>query len=193
MPINVINSTYTLLGAYAAVGKSGTIAAGQSAASPVFAFRWGDTTLGKLGVVDRITASVSSLGTGFTAGVGYLDAVIARAFTASDSGGTSMTLTTTNARRRTSYGTTLLTDAQIANTAALTAGTRTLDSQAFGALMFPVTTATNFVHLATSNLWAPDPRDPLVFAQDEGFIIRATVPATGTWQLVVGVEWREVN
>jgi hypothetical protein len=32
---------------------------------------------------------------------------------------------------------------------------------------------------------------PLLFAQNEGFIIRATVPATGTWAFAVTVDWNE--
>jgi hypothetical protein len=34
---------------------------------------------------------------------------------------------------------------------------------------------------------------PLVLAQNEGFIIRATVPATGTWDFAVTMEWSEVS
>lgn len=48
---------------------------------------------------------------------------------------------------------------------------------------------------ATANLWAPDQSSawPLELAANEGFIVRATVPATGTWQAQVTVEWSEVN
>jgi hypothetical protein len=33
---------------------------------------------------------------------------------------------------------------------------------------------------------------PLVLVQNEGFIIRATVPATGTWEFGVLLEWSEI-
>jgi hypothetical protein len=32
----------------------------------------------------------------------------------------------------------------------------------------------------------------LLLAQNEGFVVRATVPATGTWQFGVTVVWTEV-
>jgi len=133
-----------------------------------------------------------SLGTGFAAGQGYIDAVFARAFTAADTGGGVLTITGNNAKRLTGMDTTLLSEARISTTGALTPGTRTLDAQPFGGVAFTVSTATNTVHLATTDLWKPDSRDPLLLAANEGFILRATVPATGTWQSIVIVEWREV-
>jgi len=39
----------------------------------------------------------------------------------------------------------------------------------------------------------PGGESPLVFAQNEGFVVRATVPATGTWQFGVTVAWTEVT
>ena len=33
---------------------------------------------------------------------------------------------------------------------------------------------------------------PVVFVQNEGFLVRATVPATGTWTFSVIIEWLEV-
>jgi hypothetical protein len=33
---------------------------------------------------------------------------------------------------------------------------------------------------------------PMLLAQNEGFMIRSTVPATGTWAFSVTVEWDEV-
>jgi hypothetical protein len=33
---------------------------------------------------------------------------------------------------------------------------------------------------------------PLVFVQNEGFVIRGTVPATGTWEFGVLMEWSEI-
>lgn len=45
------------------------------------------------------------------------------------------------------------------------------------------------------DLWKTDGNDgkwPLVFVQNEGFIIRATVPATGVWDFDVLLEWDEI-
>jgi hypothetical protein len=57
-----------------------------------------------------------------------------------------------------------------------------------------VSTATNTVHLATANLWLPAPdADPLSLGTAEGFVIQATVPATGTWRGIIAVDWRETS
>jgi hypothetical protein len=39
----------------------------------------------------------------------------------------------------------------------------------------------------------PGPEMPLLLAQNEGFVLRATVPATGTWQFGVTVVWAEIT
>ena len=185
------------LGAYSLSMVSGTIAAGQGAASPVFAFRWADAT--RYCLIRRISVSMASLGTGFTAGVGLFNLFFARAFTGMDTGGTSPTLTGNNNKRATSMGTTLVTGANvmIANTAALGAGTRTNDSNPLKNIQFGVNASTNTIQLATSLLDNLDSSHefPIVLApgSGEGIEIQATVPATGTWQLMVQVDWEEVT
>ena len=48
------------------------------------------------------------------------------------------------------------------------------------------------VILPVTEVYRAMPSDqPLVFANQEGFVIKATVPATGTWQLGVDVSWDE--
>ncbi len=104
-----------------------------------------------------------------------------------------LTLSGNNAKRSTPIDGTLLTSALISTTSTLTAGTRTLDAQPFGAQHFGVTTAINTVHCPTANLWHPYPTTyPLILTASEGVVIRATVPATGVWQGIVSVDWREV-
>ena len=47
---------------------------------------------------------------------------------------------------------------------------------------------------SATDLWKPDPLTyPQLLTASEGFIIRATVPATGTWQAAVAVEYRELR
>jgi len=183
------------LGSYNFQAITGTMAAGLSAGSPIFSFRWGNAS--NLCLLKRIRISMNSLGTGFTAGVGRFEAFFARSFSASDSGGTAVTLTTNQAKRRTSFGTSLVTDCRISSTATLTAGTRTLDTLPFVGVTFGVGTGTNTVMLATVDLWVPGLEGgadwPLVFAQNEGLVIQATVPATGTWNAQVGLFWDEVG
>ena len=112
------------LGAYSLGAVSGVMAAGIAANSPIFSFRYGGSNLVLL---KRVLISAANAGTAFAAGVGVFNLVAARSFTASDSGGTSV-LPTIN-KLRTSQGTTAVADIRIASTAALTAGTRTLDGQ----------------------------------------------------------------
>ncbi len=183
------------LGAYSLSMISGTIAAGLAANSPVFSFRWAPATASQLALIKRISVSVASLGTGFTAGVGLLALYIARGFTASDTGGTAATLTGNNNKLRTAFGTTGVANLQIANTGTLTPGTRTLDAQAIAQVIFGVSTATNTVMQPSVNILQRDQSAgdwPVVLANNEGLILQATVPVTGTWQLQIGIDWLEV-
>lgn len=185
---------YGSLGSYRKSLISGTMAAGLVANSEIFQFRWSDAT--RLCVVHKIILDgLGGSGTAFAAGFGKVDLVPARSWTADGSGGTSATLTGNNAKMRTAMGTTLLGAARIASTAALTAGTKTLDTDAIGQYTFTVGTAASVQYAANIPLLGEDigPTPPLVLAQNEGFVLRATVPATGTWQFGVTVIWSEVT
>jgi hypothetical protein len=181
------------LGSYRLSMLSGTMAAGLAGNSEVFQFRWSDAT--RLCVVTSIVwDGLSGSATAFTAGFGKVDVMVARSWTADGSGGTPATITGNNQKQRTSMGTTLLGAARVASTAALTAGTKTLDSQAIGQYSAAFGTATSTQWMPALDLFHVDPGGecPLVFAQNEGFVVRATVPATGTWQFGVTVCWTEV-
>lgn len=181
------------LGAYKLSVNSGIMAAGLAAGSVVFQFRWGDAT--RLALVSRITIDGAGSIVAFAAGVTRFDCVVARSYTAQANSGTTATLTGNNQKVRTSHGTTLLTLAQISSTAALTAGTYTLDAQAFGNAVSSVPATAGSVVMSPSTLLYHDAGSfhPLVLAQNEGFVIRATVPATGTWTFATTIEWTEVS
>lgn len=180
------------LGSYAIDTVTGTMAAGLAAASPVYSFRWGNVS--NLALIRAVRVSMNSL-TAFTAGVGLFELVVARNFTTSDTGGVSVLPVGDSQKRRTTFGTTLITDLRQSTTATLVAGVRTLDTRPLSTVSFtvPVTAIAN--HLPMSVLWLPDFSGewPLVLTQDEGFIIRATVPATGTWTMHANVEWCEIT
>lgn len=181
--------TTNLLGSYAKGLVSGTIGAGASANAPIYSFRYTGTGVA---VIKRVVATAGNAGTGFASGVASFGLYAARAFTASDSGGTAGTLTGNNGKLRTSFVTTAVGDIRISSTAALTAGTRTLDTDPLGAVAVGVPTTAN---AALINATMIDPKNagdyPLVLATNEGFVIQATVPATGTWSAAVWVEWDE--
>lgn len=181
------------LGTYRLSMLSGTMAAGLAANSEIFQFRWSDAT--RLCVVTSIIwDGLSGTATAFAAGVGKVDVLVARSWTADGSGGTPATITGNNQKMRTSMGTTLLGAARISSTTNLTVGTKTLDSQAIGQYSAAFGTATSTQWVPAFDLLHVDPGGecPLIFAQNEGFVVRATVPATGTWQFGVTVCWTEV-
>lgn len=182
------------LGSYRLSLLSGTMAAGLAANSEVFQFRWSDAS--RLCVVTSVLwDGLSGSATAFTAGFGKVDMVTARSWTADGSGGTAATITGNNQKNRTSMGTTLLGAARIASTAALTAGTKTLDAQAIGQYSAAIGTTTSAQWMPQFDLFHADPggESPLILAQNEGFVVRATVPATGTWQFGVTVCWTELT
>lgn len=181
-------------GSYRLSLLSGTMAAGLAANSEVFQFRWSDAT--RLCVVTSIIwDGLSGSATAFAAGFGKVDVLIARSWTADGSGGTAATLTGNNQKVRTSMGTPLVGAVRIASTAALTAGTKTLDAQAIAQYSAAFGTATSTQWIPMVDLFHADAgtESPLILSQNEGFVVRATVPATGTWQFGCTVTWTEVS
>lgn len=184
---------YGSLGSYSLSGLSGTIAAAFTANGELFQFRWTDAT--RLCVVNYVSLDgLAGSATAFTAGFANVQLFAARGWSADGSGGTTLTPATNANKLRTSMGTTLLGSARIASTAALTAGTKTLDSQPLGQINFSIGTTASVNYLGHTHLLdlSDSTEHPLVLATNEGFIVRATVPATGTWQCGVTVRWTEL-
>lgn len=179
------------VGLFAVAAKTGLLAASLSAAAPLFSFR---SAASGLTVVSRVTVSCFDTIAGTAGGLMELEMVIARSFSAADTGGTALTLTGSNQKKRTSYTTSGLTDLRIATTAALGAGTRTLDAQGINQIPFVQTNAAGLL-LAPTDLFNPNDSASgyLVFAASEGFIIRTVAgwPAIGTPTVYVRVEWLE--
>lgn len=183
---------YATYGQYSIATITATMAAGLAANSEIYQFRWTDAT--RLALIKNIRISAVTLGTGFTAGIGKFDVLLARGFSAAGSGGAVATITGNNGKLRTSMGTTLLGEIRTATTAALGVGTKTLDTQGIINVAFGVSASTNVTLLGLTDLFRADAdsRHPLVLAQNEGFVIRATVPATGTWDAYISTEWVEL-
>lgn len=183
---------YGVGGCFQLTSKSGIMAAGLAANAPIYSFRWTSSSL--LALVRRIRIQAWSLGTGFTAGIATFDLFRCTAWTVADTGGLTDTLTGDNGNLRTAMPASLLTEIRHSSTATLTAGTRTRDAQPTDATNFTVTTAafTTFTASTMKLFERLDAEYPLVLAQNEGFTIQATVPATGTWSFQVTPEWDEV-
>jgi hypothetical protein len=174
---------------------TGLVAAGAAAGSEIFQFRWTSS------VKQARILAVEFLGLGattnFAAGPIVIEGVIARSFTAAGTGGTAATITGNNSKTRTTQPLTLLGEARIATTAALGAGTKTLDTQGFGGVVTSSLTAASSapVALIPRHLFkaADNAGQPIILAQNEGVIVRATVPGTGTWTAGVAISWVELG
>lgn len=179
-------------GCFQLTSKSGSMAAGLAANSPIYSFRWTSATFNA--VVRRVRLSAWSLGTGFTAGMATFDMFVSRVWTVADTGGVVDTISSPNGKLRASMGATLLPEIRHSSTATLTAGTRNRDAQ-------PVDSWNIGVGSSLNTAFNPTPmklferligEHPLVLAQNEGFVIQATVPATGVWAFAITPEWDEV-
>lgn len=183
---------YGSLGIYSLGAPSGVMAAALAANSPIFSFRWTHAT--NLCLVKRVVFSAGSI-LAFAAGVAQFNLFVARSFTVVDSGGTSILPSGNQNKLRTSgMGTTLLGDARISSTATLTAGTRTLDSNAIANAVVGVPAVAGQQLLQPYAMVDQRPGEhPIILAQNEGLVIQATVPATGTWTFGVKLDWSELT
>lgn len=170
------------------------LVATQAANGTLFSFRWGDAT--RLAIVQMIRLQCLQTAAATATIWPSFEVFAARSFTASDSAGTALTLTGNSFKKRTSMGTTLVTDIRKSAVAAgLTAGTRTLDADPLVQLPTTQTITTPDPSVRSVAFDATDGNDhPLVLAQNEGFIVRGPTTvfgAAGTANLVVECAWAE--
>ena len=188
----VVSSAPNVSGSYCMSQVSGTMAAGLAANAPIVSWRYGGANLA---ILRKVIMSAQVGATGFAAGNAEFDVFAARSFTVSDTGGQAATLTGNNGKLRTVYGTTALSDFRTSTTATLTAGTRTLDATALNkvAIALPVTANIPILPAQTPVFDQRPMEQPATFATSEGFVIQATVPATGVWTFTVTVCWDEAT
>lgn len=206
----VIDVPMANLGVYEVMFKTGTYG-GLAANTPLFSMRWGDAT--RFGVLLRFRSMVITSAAATAAGITERQLILARAFTVSDSGGTSFLPAGNSAKRRTSMGTTLLTDMRAGPP--ITAGTRTLDAN-------PIAAAAGWSGLLSTGIVigasggsavgaarsteggtgmidlynALNGQDyPVTFAQNEGAVLRigAAQPTGSTQETWGSVLWLEAN
>lgn len=192
-------ASYGGLGHYKYGSFTGILPAALAANSEIFQFRWTDAT--RLAVISKIRISASVSTTFFAAGVPVaIDIVKATSWSAAGTGGTRATVAAL-LKTRSSMGSSLVAsgDIAIATTAALGAGTKTLETISLAAIAAggPITASLSPQILAPCDLWNADVADgdhPLVLAQNEGFVIRSVaVPATGTWTAAINITWAELT
>jgi hypothetical protein len=189
------------LGHYSFGGFTGILPAALGANSEIFQFRWVDAT--RFAVIRKIRIAASVTTTFFAAGVPVqIDLVKAITWTVAGTGGTGITPAALLKLRTTGMGSTLVAagDVRIATTAALGAGTKTLETLPLSSILAggPITASLKGTIIEPGTiLWQAeigDAEHPLILAQNEGFVIRSVaVPATGTWMAAVNVSWAEVT
>jgi len=184
------------LGAYELGISSGLLTA-VAAGATVFSFRWSPATNTNLCLIRRVEIGFSTITAFGTAQSLQYSMQIARQWLSNDTTGTTASFAQTNtAKMRTSMPTSgFAGGGQIfaANTGAISAGTRTLDSQAM-AFVSGSSTAIGTT-LPNTPLYQQQTGDyPLIFAANEGFIINNVqlMGATGVINLYVNVEWFEL-
>lgn len=188
-------------GCYALAVTSGVMAAGLAANSEIGQMRWIDAT--RIMLLRQVRISAGPGTTAFAAGPIEFSLTAARTWSADGTAGTAVVMSTANTnKKRTDFPLSLFSDTGIrfSATAALGAGTKTLDTNKMAAITSWVssvaTTADSSPFVAPGTvLWQRDTADeyPLLFEQNEGIAIRATVPITGTWQFSINVEWCEID
>lgn len=194
-PVDAAQGRYRLT---AISGLMTTIAAGTATAGHIFAWRWGSAAPNIVKVY-RINVRFRTIA-GFTAAQEIeFAAYRATGYSASHTGGTPIVTTGTELRKDTTDdGGSFLTDARIATTAALTAGTHTLQANPFFADSYAELAAAATVpkgRIDTGYNYQELLHEPLVFRQNEGFIIRNEIlmGAGGTVRMFVDMDWIETN
>jgi len=186
---------YTTLGHYR-LSTTVSLVVTQAANGTLLSFRWGDAT--RFAAIERIKLGCLQTSAATATIFPVFEAIMARAFTASDTVGTALTLTTNSFKKRTTMGTTLVTDIRKSAVAAgLTAGTRTLDADSILRVSTQQTITTpNQVYYTAE--WIADTASgmhPEVLALNEGLLIRGPsiiFGAAGTANLDVEIDWKEV-
>lgn len=179
-----------VLGWYSIAGASGALATVTSSA-PVFGFRNIGTNLL---LVRKVLISFATTTAFTTAQALAYSMYRATNYSTSDSTGTALYTAGQNKHRSSFANISIAPDIRISATAALTAGTRTLDSRPLGNAAGSSTAVGTVMPPTTLFDQAADGY-PLALAQNEGFAILndITMGAAGVIRLQVTVEFAEVS
>lgn len=182
-------------------GFTGTIGAALAANSELLQFRFVAGTKNFALVHKVIYDGLGIVAVSTAAGPLGFQLVPARAWTVIGSGGTRIAVSADNLQMESAVGNSQVSDLGIATTGALTAGTKTLDANAIGQAIGGVGTGAVTIYGHTS-LVLPQPLFdasgigmPLVYANQEGFIIKTTHvgPAALTYVAGFTIQWSEVT
>lgn len=200
---------YGALGHYRALLTTGTMAAGMAANGEILQMRWVDAT--RICVIQHIEISeFRNITTAFAAGPYNFQLIRSTGWSIDGTGGAVPTLTDPQMQlRAAAMGATLFsTGFRLATTAALGAGTKTLDTLPMAGLYGNVGSTPAIAEFFIpkgggvtgtggegAKMYSPDlasGEHPIVLVANEGISVRATVPATGTWIASILVKWAEL-
>lgn len=186
------------LGHYSLHARTGAltgVAAGTATLGHIFAFRNTSDTI--LQVISRIYVQVRTIA-GFTGAqeIGYAGYRLT-AYTGAHTGGTALSFTAPAFKRRTDAPDPIVSNARIATTGELTAGTHTLDTQPFMQDSFSELAAAATVFKGRFDMerqWNVH-EDPFIIGHNEGFIFRNEIlmGAGGTVKVAIYVDWSEIT
>ena len=178
-------------GSFQRTSRSNVLTAGMAASSPIYSFQWASVTA--VAAIRRLRLLAWSDTVGFTAGLAFFEMMIARAFTSQMAGEMTTNLSGNSAKMKTAFGTSQA-DIVHSLTVPLSSGVFTADPGPTETIIAAIgaNPSTPFSVAAMKLLDKSQGEMPLLLAQYEGFYIRATVPATGTWRFAVTTEWDEV-
>lgn len=182
------------LGTYIVGGTTGTISGVIISGNPIFSMQYTGGS-GKYALIRRIWAQAFMGASPATNAQMFLALYALRSYTVADSGGNSL-LSSVN-QMATSQAASGMGAIQIANTGALTPGTRTQDNSPMG-LLAGVSTTTPYVSMQGGQPQplfdrSGDQMYPLILGNNEGLCVVARTLATGNWLASVQVEWEEVS
>jgi len=188
---------------YRLAAFTGTIAAATAANTEIFHFRFVSGTKSFALVYRVIFDGLGIVAVATTLGPLGFNMYPARGWTVAGSGGTTISTAGDNLQTETAIASSQVNNLSIATTGALTAGTKTLDANAVGQAIGGVLAGAVTTSQSQGSPIVPQPLydaqgaggQPLVCANQEGFVIRTTHvgPAALTYQAGFTVVWCEVT
>jgi len=175
------------------IGLSSGLITILNAGDPAFSLQWTSTTY-KMIIQEIDINFVLTTAFGAAQDISW-GAYFARSYTVADTGGTAATLTGNNCKLDTNFNTTRVADMRIATTVALTAGTRTLDTQPLIMRCGMLGNALgNHMGELIRSIGVRDAENPITIRTNEGLVIApiVTMGATGVGHLYVRMSWVEV-
>lgn len=179
-----------VLGHYSLAASSGA-ATGIAAGGAIFSMQYADSA--SVLVLERLRVA-AVITTAFTTAQAIdVDAIIERGFTAPDTGGAALS-PLTGQKTRSLMGNSIVNDARIATTAALTPGTKTPDANPFTISPISQNNTLGAGQLVTLYELTAAGQHPVVLAKNEGLNVRVVTAmgAVGVVKYYVAVDWAEL-